>query len=247
MELARSENTGVLASPFCVEYDFSIYNSEWGKEFIDPYGEKENIILHPLISRTNELPELGLQPVDLTIVNPLPNKGGALFLALANFHFRNRKIRILAGGYNSAMPKMEPFLHSLENGLLESKIPDNIEVLGHIENMSEVYRNTEILLHPTRVDSYGMTALEAVFENCLVATTDIPGVVEGVGDAALKIPYFATPHDWAEKNSSTLEQKHLWSEKMSQRTAFIKNRQAEEVAALEQFLKTIVRKRERET
>jgi glycosyltransferase involved in cell wall biosynthesis len=105
------------------------------------------------------------------------NKGGALFLALARFHFRDLKIRILAGGYNSAMTKFEPFLFSMQNGFLPSSFPENLEVLGHVENMSEVYRDTNALLHPTRVDSYGMTAVEAVFENCLVATTDIPDVV----------------------------------------------------------------------
>jgi hypothetical protein len=37
-------------------------------------------------------------------------------------------------------------------------------------------------------------------------------------------------------------QKHLWSEKMSQRTSFIENRQAEEVAALEQYLEAFAKK-----
>ena len=160
-KISKDENTQLPGSPFLFGNDFTIYNSEWIKEFYDPYSEKDSVIFHPIISRTNELPELGLEPVDLTIVNPLPMKGGALFLALANYHFRGHKIRILEGNYNSSMTTLKPYLTPVRSVLYQVELPDNIEVLGHVQNMSEVYRNTKILLHPTRIECFGMTAVEA--------------------------------------------------------------------------------------
>lgn len=240
LDISKDENTELPGSPFSFGNDFTIYNSEWIKEFYDPHSEKDSFIFHPIISRTNELPELGLEPVDLTIVNPLPMKGGALFIALANYHFRGHKIRILEGNYNSSMTTLEPYLTPVRSALYQAELPDNIEVLGHVQNMSEVYRNTKVLLQPTRIESFGMTAVEAVFENCIVATTDIPGIIEGVGDAALQFPYYATPQQWADKISSVLKIENHASDKMLKRKQFIQNRQREEIERLQQFLESMV-------
>lgn len=242
-ELATKEKDALYASPFSLKTDFTIYNSNWVKGFYDLKDERESFILHPLISRTNDLPELGLKPVDLTIVNPLPMKGAALFLALANFYFRDYKIRILGGGYNSAMAKLEPFLSPVESGFYRAEPPNNLEVLGHVENMSEVYRNTKILLHPTRIEGYGMTAVEALLENRIVITTDIPGVVEGVGDAAIKMPYYATPQNWADTISSALENEDRWRDKIEKRAKFLIDRQTKEIADLEQYLEGFVKRK----
>ena len=170
-------------------------------------------------------------------------KGAALFLVLANFYFRDYKIRILGGGYNSAMAKLEPFLSPVESGFYRAEPPNNLEVLGHVENMSEVYRNTKILLHPTRIEGYGMTAVEALLENRIVITTDIPGVVEGVGDAAIKMPYYATPQNWADTISSALENEDRWRDKIEKRAKFLIDRQTKEIADLEQYLEGFVKRK----
>jgi hypothetical protein len=85
-----------------------------------------------------------------------------------------------------------------------------------------------------------MTAVEAVFENCIVATTDIPGVIEGVGDAALRLPYYATPQQWADKISPVLKFENHRNDNMLKRKQFILDRQAEEIKGLEHFLESMV-------
>jgi glycosyltransferase involved in cell wall biosynthesis len=240
IEISKCEQKGMYPSTFSLGTDFTIYNSEWTRGFFDPKKEKQSIIFHPLISRTHEHPKLGLKPVDFTIVNPLPTKGAVLFLALVLYHFRDQKFRILGGGYKSAMAKLEPFLCAENFGSNPRALPNNIEVLGHVQNMSEVYRNTKVLLQPSRLESYGMTSVEALFENCLVATTDIPGINEGVGEGALQMPYHSTPQEWADSISSALEHRDEWSEKISKRADFIQNRKTEQIAGLEQFLESMV-------
>ncbi len=240
IRISKEGGPGIFASPFQIGTDFTIYNSAWARKFYDPEGEKNNILFHPLIKQTNEQPELGLNPVDLTIVNPLPMKGGALFLALANYHFRNCTIRILAGGYNSAMLQLEPYLRPVSSGFYHGKISRNIEVLEYVSNMSEIYRNTKVLLHPTRIEGYGMTASEALLENCLVVTTDLPGIIEGVGNAALQMPYFASPQDWADGISNMIKNSEQWKPRIAERARFLETRQANEVAELEKYLTQIV-------
>ncbi|WP_078461091.1 glycosyltransferase family 4 protein [Solemya velum gill symbiont] len=240
IHISKAREFGVFASPFQIGTDFTIYNSAWAREFYDPEGEMKNIIFHPLVKQTDEEPELDLNPVDFTIVNPLPMKGGALFLALANFHFRNDKIRILGGGYNSAMLQLEPYLRPVSSGFYHGKMNGNIEVLDYVSNMSEIYRNTRVLLHPTRIEGYGMTAAEALLENCLVVTTDIPGVIEGVGNAALQMPYFATPQEWSDAISDMIKNREEWKTRIAERVRLLKDRQAREVVELERFLAHIV-------
>ncbi len=237
---AKGRHVGSRTSPFRLGTDFTIYNSRWVRNFYDPYEEKPGLVLHPIIQRSDEHPEIGLTPVDLTIVNPLPMKGAVMFLALANFHCRDRTIRVLGGGYNSAVSKMRPFLGGIQSGLVQCEAPENIEMHGVLRNMTEVYRNTKVLLHPTRVEGFGMTPAEALLEGCLVITTELPGVRESVADAAVHMPYAADPADWAEAIDAMLDGAVDLEKAARTRAAYLQRRQRDELVGLETFLEETV-------
>lgn len=237
---SRGDHTGSRSSPFRLETDFTIYNSRWVRNFYDPYKEKRCLVFHPIIERSNHHPRKGLTPVDLTIVNPLPMKGAVLFLALVNFYCQSRRIRVLGGGYNSAVSKMRPFLGGIQSGLFHGDIPENIDVQDTLQNMTEVYENTKVLLHPTRIEGFGMTPAEALLEQCRVITTDLPGIRESVGDAAVKMPYFADPTDWAKAIDAMLSGAVDLEEATRARAAHLKRRQRSELAELKTFFEETI-------
>jgi glycosyltransferase involved in cell wall biosynthesis len=159
-------------------------------------------------------------------------KGAVLFLALLNFYFQDRRIRVLGGGYNSAVSKMRPFLGGIQSGLYHGDIPENLDVQDTLLNMTEVYETTEVLLHPTRIEGFGMTPAEALLEGCGVITTDLPGIRESVGDAAVKMPYFADPTDWAKAVDAMLNGEVDLEGASRARAAHLNQRQRSELAEL---------------
>ncbi|RJQ26263.1 glycosyltransferase family 1 protein [Candidatus Parcubacteria bacterium] len=72
---------------------------------------------------------------------------------------------------------------------LEQKIKRNpdIEILHNIDdnNLSYLYQNAVALVAPSLMEGFGLTALEAMFNSCLVLASDIPSFKEICGEAAI--------------------------------------------------------------
>lgn len=237
--LAKDQKGGIPGSPFTCEQDFTVYPSLWAKQFYDPFSQKPSFVLHPLLPLSCELPTNCLEPVDITVVNPNPLKGGLIFMALACFYLRGARFRILAGGWGNALESITPHLSPHATPLFTPRIPENIQVLGHVKNMSEIYRSTKLLLMPSRVESYGLIAAEAVMHSCVVVTSDLPGILEGVGDAAVIMPYFTPPHEWALAIGLITEGSINIGQALQSRSEYLLKRQAHELLEFHKFLSSM--------
>ncbi len=87
--------------------------------------------------------------------------------------------------------KEDYFYKRLKRKVEEMKLSDKVFFLQNIsdEELSGLYQNTLALVLPSLMEGFGLTALEAMANKCLVLAADIPALKEICGDAAI---YFDT-------------------------------------------------------
>ena len=96
--------------------------------------------------------------------------------------------------------------------LKQQNLTSNIIFKDHVsdEELRELYRNAKALVIPSLMEGFGLPALEAMANGCLVIASDIPALREVCGEAAIYVNPF-DPKDLADKMESVL--KHDFSEK----------------------------------
>lgn len=138
-----------------------VMNSQW---LADAYGNPANsIIVRPPVIPSDYLTNPGTK---VTLINLNENKGGNILAALAQ---RMPDVAFLGiiGAYGDQI------------------IPDlpNVEIRPHTSDMRTVYGDTRILLMPSRYESWGRTAVEAMWSGIPVIASPTPGLVEALGPA----------------------------------------------------------------
>lgn len=104
----------------------------------------------------------------VTLVNLSPDKGGYHLWKIAE---RMPHVQFLAvrGGYGPQIRRCLP----------------NVEMIDStLDITTAVYARTRILLMPSRVETYGRTALEAACSGIPTIAHPTPGLIESLGDAA---------------------------------------------------------------
>jgi len=142
-----------------------IYNSEWVKESVQYPGE--SIVVHPIvdIERFQQVNTLAAEYV--TMININKNKGGAFLAEIAG-----------------QLPKI-PFLGVQGSyGSQHQEFPDNVTIVENTESVEDVYAISKALIMPSKYESYGRTAVEAMAAGVPVLCNDLPGLREACGDAA---------------------------------------------------------------
>lgn len=64
-------------------------------------------------------------------------------------------------------------------------VPANVEVVGPVADMREVYARTSVVLMPSTVEPFGRVGLEAAVSGIPTIAAPLPGPREALGDAAL--------------------------------------------------------------
>jgi glycosyltransferase involved in cell wall biosynthesis len=97
------------------------------------------------------------------------NKGGHLLIQLAK-----------------ALPEMEfqGILGGYRKQIMESNIP-NLKYVKHTTEIKEIYAQTWVLIMPSKEETWGRTAVEAMSSGIPVIVSPTPGLKECCGDAAL--------------------------------------------------------------
>jgi glycosyltransferase involved in cell wall biosynthesis len=128
--------------------------------------------------------------VHVTLVNPIPEKGGELLVELAQM-----------------LPEI-PFL-AVEGGWWKARQvgrdgPRNLRWMDYQHDARNIYRETRVLLYPGRWDAgegwmsgVGMTALEASCAGIPVIASPGEGLLESMGGFATFVPSHSAT-DWAE-------------------------------------------------
>jgi glycosyltransferase involved in cell wall biosynthesis len=73
---------------------------------------------------------------------------------------------------------------------LRAAAPDRVVLTGPLagEALAEAYRRADLLVHPSRLEAYGMVVAEALFAGLPVVATDVGGVAEALGTTWLGVP-----------------------------------------------------------
>lgn len=154
-----------------------VYNSDWVKaSCLDWWARTQAadppsavVVRPPVIAK-----DYAVVPGDrVTLVNLCANKGAGIFWALA-----------------ASMPDV-PFL-AVEGGYGDQIVHDlpNVDVVSHVpgDRMREaVYARTRILLAPSRYESWGRVAAEAMCSGIPVVAHPTPGLVECLGGAGVLV------------------------------------------------------------
>ena len=158
------------------ETEYAIYNTytsavEW--------GEPNALVVHPPIS---PLPSKTYTKGDAyTLLSSLRNKGVETVLELAHMYPDQRFIVVRSPAEPThGLPDIEDRVAKLPNVELHPRVsPEQVE---------KYFKQTRILLVPSRYETYGMSAIEAAGFGIPTVHVDTPHVREGIGDGAILVP-----------------------------------------------------------
>lgn len=102
----------------------------------------------------------------VTLVNLVPNKGPDIFYALAE-RMPDVSFMGVRGGYESHLEVLRP--------------SENVTIREHTPDVRSFYRDTSVLLVPSKYESYSRCAVEAMFHGIPVIGSNTPGLSECLG------------------------------------------------------------------
>lgn len=164
--------------PLAMKPDLVVFNSDHVRETLSKFGEpRQSMTFHPpLTPDRHRVEKTGDR---LTLVNLNRDKGSELFYRLAELE-PNRKFLGVIGAHGVQYVRRD--------------LP-NVQIMDHTPDMKTVWAQTRVLLMPSSVESYGLTAPEAGLNGIPTIAHPTPGLVENIGDGGL----FADrddPHHW---------------------------------------------------
>jgi len=145
--------------------DLVVYNSDAMAERLQWTGRA--ITLPPMIDPARYRTDRGNS---ITLINLNENKGARVMFDIAR-GLPYRSFIGVQGSYGRQLRPMRP--------------TQNVTILGHTPNITEVYSQTRILLMPSASETWGRVAIEAACSGIPTIAHPTPGVVEALGDAGL--------------------------------------------------------------
>jgi glycosyltransferase involved in cell wall biosynthesis len=145
-----------------------IYNSHYTATL--DLKQRSTICRPPIVpERYNYVKKTGENAI--TLVNCWADKGGEVLVKLAKI-MPDRKFIGVLGGYGDQVRALLPNLEYVTNG----------------PNMAEIYARTGVLIQPSKYESYGKAACEAMSCGIPVVCTDTPGLRESLDYAGIFVP-----------------------------------------------------------
>jgi glycosyltransferase involved in cell wall biosynthesis len=97
---------------------------------------------------------------------------------------------------------MDYFYKKIKQQVIDMKLHDHIIFTGPVSDkeLSDLYKNALALIVPSYMEGFGLPALEAISNKCLVIASHIPAIYEICKDDAIYFDPFNT-HDMTEKIS----------------------------------------------
>lgn len=157
-----------------------IYNSEWLKDLLN--YKFSNFIVTPPVDYNHY--DLGNEPEKseyITLINLNENKGGKIFLEIAKAMPHKSFLGVL-GSYDEQITQTLP----------------NVTYVPNSPNIKQWYDKTRILLMPSKYESWGRTATEAMCSGIPVICTDTPGLRENCEKGGIFIKNRDNVKEWVE-------------------------------------------------
>jgi glycosyltransferase involved in cell wall biosynthesis len=146
-----------------------VYNSKWAKEKLG-YKWSNFILTPPIDYREFDIDVDTADNQYITLINTNENKGGKIFEEIARA-MPNKKFLGVEGSYDDQ---------------IKSNLP-NITYINKTTDILSVYKQTRILLMPSKYESWGMTATEAMCCGIPVICSEAEGLKENCGKAGIYI------------------------------------------------------------
>jgi glycosyltransferase involved in cell wall biosynthesis len=144
---------------------YLIHNSEWIKDYYKDL-DLPSIVVYPPVSWRDF--SLTSSREYVSLINMNKNKGGEIFLKIVD-KMPDIKFLGVKGAYDEQM--------------LEKK--KNLILIDNTPQIKEVYSKTDILLMPSKYESWGRTAVEAMSAGIPVIAHPTPGLKESCGYAGI--------------------------------------------------------------
>lgn len=144
---------------------YIVTNSQWLEKYYAPLGVP-SYICYPPVSWRDYVVESSHEYV--TLINVNRNKGGEVLINIAK-EMPDVQFLGVKGAYNKQIVSVLP----------------NIQYIPSTPNIKEVYGKTNILLMPSKEESWGRTAIEAMSSGIPVIAHPTPGLLESCGDAGI--------------------------------------------------------------
>lgn len=141
--------------------DVVVANARATAEAICDY---DPIVIHPPVV-PERLRSPGMERRFVTLVNLSKSKGADVFWRMAEAMPDTQFLGVVGG-----------------HGPQDLQVADNVWIVGQTIDMGLVYGMTKVLIFPSRTETYGMVAAEALASGIPVVANLLPGIVEAVGD-----------------------------------------------------------------
>ncbi len=145
---------------------YAVCNSEWIKDYYKNIGVSSIVVYPPV--RWQEYTVVSSHEY-VTLINTNVNKGGEIFVEIAK-RMPETKFLGIKGAYNKQ--------------IFELSVP-NITYLDSTPYIKDIYSRTDILLMPSKEESWGRTAIEAMSSGIPVIAHPTPGLKESCGSAGI--------------------------------------------------------------
>jgi len=149
---------------------WTVFNSESLRKSRPELPEETTKIIQPIVNyRTYTIDEEKRKPKYITLSNVNENKGGLLLIQLAK-----------------ALPEMEfqGILGGYRKQITDMTLP-NLKYVRHTTEIKDVYAQTWVMIMPSKEETWGRTAVEAMSSGIPVVVSPTPGLMECCGEAAL--------------------------------------------------------------
>ena len=191
-----------------------IYNSEWLKELLN--YKFSNFIVTPPVDYNYY--DVGNEPEKseyITLINLNENKGGKIFAEIARAMPHKSFLGVL-GSYDEQITQTLP----------------NVRYVPNSPNIKQWYAQTRILLMPSKYESWGRTATEAMCSGIPVICSDTPGLKENCEKGGIFIKNRDNVKEWVEAITK-LDDKKTYS--WASRKAKARSREFDTRKTLDEF------------
>lgn len=153
---------------------FIVYNSEWAKGELK-YNH-DSFVMYPACDyRHYDTGKDTSVNEYITLINIDQNKGGEILRDIATA-MPHKKFLAVKGSYS------EP----AKIGQITNQ-PANVTIIEKQIDIKKVYEKTRVLLMPSKYESWGRTATEAMCSGIPVISSGTPGLRENCGDAGIYV------------------------------------------------------------
>ena len=143
-----------------------VANSEWVYNTINIPNLKKMVINPHTSIETYKTDRPGANKI--TFINLIDIKGADIFWQVTRL-LKDREFLAVKGGYGSQI----------------TRISENVQILENTGNMKSVYAQTRIFFMPSKYESWGRAAVEAMASGIPVVASKTPGLIESIGDGGL--------------------------------------------------------------